>query len=259
MSKKKTYIGLIVFIIIFFIVMFALFGIDNIRRNRYTTVLIVGNNNVWSYQKQKWANYSSLSSINDLNWQEYNIYLNNEEFGKYQLWHDDKWYAFDNKKNAIKLEGDLLAYKANHKMPIHKFTEETITDMDPVYQMLEDNGVDASSKFTSSYKVTFDFDNDKVDEEFYLISNAFPMDFNPSKIFSLAFMVDEDKIYPIYTDVSENTSYDGCKPYYTTFLDVDNDKKYEFVLSCSRYSIYERIDMLYQFVDGEFKIIISNQ
>ena len=260
MSKNKTYIKIIIFIAVFFVIMFALFGVDNIRKNGYTTVLIVGDNTVWYYKKQNWVNYSNSSFSSDLDWQKYTVYLDNEKFGDYLLWHDDKWYAFDDKKNAISMNGKLLAYKSNHKISIHKFTEETIDDMTPVYQVLENNGLDKDSKFTSSYKVSFDYDNDDVEEEFYIISNAFPIGYDPSKTFSIAFMVDGDNIYPIYTDVSNNVStFDGCKPYYNTFLDVDNDKKYEFVLSCSRYGISDTVDMLYKNEDNEFKIIISNQ
>jgi len=32
-------------------------------------------------------------------------------------------------------------------------------------------------------------------EDFYLISNAFPLDFDPEKIFSIVFMVKNEKIY----------------------------------------------------------------
>ena len=259
MSKKKTYIILIVIILVFFLVMFSLFGIDNLKKNKYNTTLIVGDSTVWRYNKKNWINVTSKEDILDLNWEKYNVYLNNEEFGKYSLWHDDKWYAFDSKKNAINMDGNILAYKANYDISVFNFSEEEIDNYDVVKQVLEENDIDINSKFTISYKVSFDYDNDEEIEEFYLVTNTFPIDFSPDKIFSLVFMVDGDSIYPIYTDIGNNDVYGGCRPYFTSFLDVDNDKNYEFILSCSRYSVSKPIDMLYDFVDNEFKIIISNQ
>ena len=258
MRKKSTYIVLLVMLFVFFIVMFALFGVDNIKKSIYNTTLIVGDNTIWLYEKKNWLNLTNNTNIQDLNWDEYKVFVNNEEFGNYLLWHDDKWYAFDKKKNAVSIDGNLLAYKANYNIPVYKFTEEEISDTSTVIQMLKENDVDINSNFTSSYKVSFDYDNDNEEEEFYVISNAFPMD-NPEKIFSIVYMVDGDNIYPIYTDVSKNSSFNGCKPYFTSFLDVDNDKTYEFILSCSKYSVADTVDMLYKFTNNEFKIVISNQ
>ena len=96
-------------------------------------------------------------------------------------------------------------------------------------------------------------------EDFYLVSNAFPLDFDPEYIFSIAFMVKDKKIYYLYNDISKNTSFNGCKPYYNSFMDVNNDGVYEIILSCGKYSASEQVDMLYNYTDKGFKIIISNQ
>ena len=40
---------------------------------------------------------------------------------------------------------------------------------------------------------------------------------------------------------------------------VDDDRSYELILECSRYSVQEPVIMLYEFLDDEFKITISNQ
>lgn len=260
MSSKKTYISLIVIVLVFFLIMFALFGVDSLRREKYKTTLIVGDNTVWVYEKKNWYNYTDNDKLlQDLYWEKYKIFSDNKEFGDYLLWHSDKWYAFDDNKNAVNINGRLLAYKSNHKIKVLDFTEEEIDDYSVVKQVLENNGLDVNSKFTSNYKVSFDYDNDGEIEEFYIISNAFPIDFDPKDIFSIAFMVDSDNIYPIYTDISKNDSFNGCKPYYNAFLDYDNDKNYEFILSCSKYSVSTSIDMLYKYIDKEFKIVISSE
>lgn len=261
MQKKKTYIILLLILAVFFVVMFLVFGIDNIKQRNYDTTIIVGDNTVWNYSKERWINLTTKNSFENLNWKEFNIYLDNEEFGKYLLWHDDKWYAFDSKKNAVALDGNLIAYRANFKMKFLDFTKENIVKRDFVDYVLSENNLSLSSQFTSSSLIKLDYDNDGVLEEFYLISNAFPMDFDPEKIFSIVFMVKNDKVYYLYNDISTNRSFNGCKPYFNSFLDTNNDGVAEIILNCARYSTAEEINMLYEF-DKEkdaFKIVISNQ
>ena len=127
-------------------------------------------------------------------------------------------------------------------------------------KVLEEKGFSLSSNFTVLNKIDFDYDEDGQEEEFYVMSNVFPIDFIPDYLFSIVFMVKNGEIYYIYDDVSKNTGYNGCKPYFTSFLDTNNDGKYEFILSCGRYSNAHKNNMLYQFNDelDSFKILISN-
>ncbi len=256
MRGKKTYIVLIIIMLIFFLIMFVVFGLDNIKKESYDTTIIVGKNTVWSYKNKKWINISK--PYDKLNWKKYNVYLNNEYNGNRYLWYSDKWYIFDSKKNALKLEGDLLAYKSNYDISIYNFETSKIDDYFYVNSVLEENNLPSDSQYTSNYKIEFDYDNDGKEEEFYLITNAFPMEGEPEKIFSIVFMVKNEEIYPIYNNISNNTGFNGCKPYFNTFIDVDNDSKYEFILSCAKYSVSTTTDILYKFEDNEFKILISN-
>ena len=123
---------------------------------------------------------------------------------------------------------------------------------------MDEKGI-STNDFTSFYQIPFDFDNDGNLEMFYVVSNAFPIDFSPNHIFSLVFMEKNDIIYPIYTDISKNEVFNGCKPYFYSFLDIDMDRKSEFILSCSAYSVSSTTDMLYQFNDDQFQTVISNQ
>ena len=260
MVKKRTYIILIIIFTIFFLVMFVLFGIQNIKEEKQSAILIFGDNTLWSYNKREWLNLNESSSYDDLNWKNYEVFLNNEKIGNYNLWHYDKWYAFDNDNNSISLNGNLFAYNANYEINVYNFKLDQLEDNNIyVKRVLENNNLDTSSKFSSSGKVSFDFDNDGIIEDFYIISNVFAFDFTPDTIFSIVFMVKNDTIYSIYTDISSNDYFNGCKPFFNTFLDVNSDKKYEFVLSCGGYSISDRVDMLYKFDDKRFKIAVSNK
>ncbi len=258
MVKKRVYIFLLLFLVIFFIIMFWIFGLKNIKGENKSEILIVGDSSVWKYSKKKWFNITYKSSFQELSWKKYNVFVNNENVGYLSLWYNDKWYVFDDNNDAMKIDGDFFAYNANFDLKVKNFSIEDVDDFDVVNQVLESNDISTSSKFTSIYKINFDIDSDSNDEVFYLISNAFAMDFVPDKSFSIAFMVKDNNIYYIYKDVTDNKGFNGCKPFYNTFLDVDDDNTYEFILSCNAYSISKRTDMLYQFDEDGFKIIISN-
>lgn len=255
MKSKKVYIVLIAIIFIFFIVMFLLFGVDELKKESYNTTIIVGDDTVWKYDKKTWNN---VFSHDDVNWKKFDVYLDGEKKGNYYLWYSDGWYAFDNKKNAITIDSELLAINSNVDISVYNFIGDEITDYSYVYDVLKTNKLSNDNTYTSNQKVVFDFDNDGVEEEFYLITNAFSTESNIDKVFSIVFMVKNEKTYPIYTNISENTGFNGCMPYFSSFLDVDNDSKYEFILSCSKYSTSGTTRMLYEFNKDKFKILISN-
>ena len=256
MKSKKIYIVLILILFIFFLIMFCLFGIDNIKKSNIRTTIVVGDDTIWNLQKNKWT---SSSRKDLLNWKKFTVFTNNNKLGDYYLWFDDKWYLFDEKKNPVNLDGSLLAYRSNVDLNVLDFSLEEIEDFDYVYKVLEDVGLDLTNDFTVSRHISIDFDNDSILEDFYVISNVFAKDFDPSILFSIVFMVKDNEIYYIYKDISTNHGFNGCKPFFTSFLDTDLDGTSEFMLSCARYSVQGQINMLYKYENNKFKIKISNQ
>lgn len=259
MVDKKVYIVLLIIIIVFFVLMFSIFGIENIKQDNYQSTIIVGDDSLWTYSGREWISLGRSLESEKYNWQEYKVFEDSEELGNFTMWRDDKWYAFDDEKNAVPINGKLFAYSANYKMNVINFIEKNTTDMTYVKKVLKNNYLDEDSLLTSNYHITFDFDSDGVDEDFYIVSNAFPLDFEPNSVFSLAFMVKNDTIYEFYKNVKSGNSLDICKPYYHTVVDTNSDGVYEFILSCGNYSTNGTINMLYKFIDDEFKIVVSNQ
>ena len=259
MPSKKTYIILITIMVLFGIIMFLIFGIPNIRQENLESVLIVGDNTTWIYKDKKWFNQRYKTSKDRYSWQEFKVFEDNKELGTFYLWHDDKWYLFDKDKNAVLTSGKIIAYQSNYSMKLLEYTEDNVDDFTYVNEVLMNNNLSTSSKFSSIYKVSIDFDSDSNLEDFYIITNVFPLDFEPETSFAIAFMVKNDTIYTLYEDVSTSNGLNGCKPFYNTFIDTNIDGVYEVILSCGQYSAEEQIDMLYQFSEGEFKLLVSNQ
>lgn len=258
MDNKKTYIFLMTIVIAFGIIMYFVFAKPNIKSGKDSATFIVGDNTIWKYDNKKWLNITLSSSIKKLNWQKYKVFSDNKFLGTYQLMYNDKWYAFTDKNKAVNLNGKIFAYKSNYNINLLQFESKEITPDDYVYQVLSNNNISLSSKLTSLSKTDIDFDNDGKLESFYIVSNAFADNFSPEYTFAFVFMVKDKQIYEIYKDISKNEFYNGCKPYFTSFLDINNDNIYEFILSCGKYSIEEEVNMLYQLDNDNFKILISN-
>ena len=264
MRGKSTYIILITFLIVFCIFMIFLYGKGVFTKDKNELVLMVGDNTIWYSKDKKWFYVSSREDIDKLNWNNYYVYMDNNYFGNYYMWHDDKWYLFKEDKTAVLYEGELLAYKyqnSKKKMSVGNIKIENDVNQDFINKVLIDNNITdiSEEEYSVKHKASFDFDNDNNLEDFYIISNAFSNSISSNTVFSIVFMVDDGNITYIYQNVDTIKSFSGCKPFFRSFIDVDQDKTYELVLSCGRYSTDEEIDMLYQYKNGDFKILISNQ
>ena len=128
MPSKRVYVTLIVILIVFCVIMFLAFGVNNIRQENLSSTLIVGDNTTWSLSKKKWIYLRNNSTMEKYNWVKFHVFEDNKKLGDYLLWHGDKWYLFDDNKNAILTNGKLLAYYANYEMKVLDFDEENIED-----------------------------------------------------------------------------------------------------------------------------------
>lgn len=258
MSSRYKVITII--LVVYLVVFFLIYGLSNIKNGQRKLTLLVGDNTVWDYSNKSWLNITREETLDSLNWQEYKVFLDNKYFGEYSMWYDDnKWYAFNSNKTAVKMEGELIAYKANYDLKIKEFETKENNNNTYVHQVLKDNNLSTSSQMTVNNVVNFDIDADGVEEQFYVISNAFASDFYPDTIFSIVFMVKEQKIYSMYTNIEKANYGNGCKPYIRTFLDINDDDKHELILTCAKYSVQEPEDMLFQLNKEKFDLLISNQ
>jgi len=258
MSSRYKVITII--LVVYLVVFFLIYGLSNIKNGQRKLTLLVGDNTVWDYSNRSWLNITREETLDSLNWQEYKVFLDNKYFGEYSMWYDDnKWYAFNSNKTAVKMEGELIAYKANYDLKIKEFETKENNNNTYVHQVLKDNNLSTSSQMTVNNVVNFDIDADGVEEQFYVISNTFASDFYPDTIFSIVFMVKEQKIYSMYTNIEKANYGNGCKPYIRTFLDINDDDKHELILTCAKYSVQEPEDMLFQFNKEKFDLLISNQ
>ena len=69
----KKYRILLIILVVYFVVFFCVVGIGNLKRNGHQVTLLIGDNTVWNYNKQKWENITSDTIIDKLGWQKYNV------------------------------------------------------------------------------------------------------------------------------------------------------------------------------------------
>ena len=253
MKKKTRYIVLLVMLLVYFAVLFLVYGKDHLKKEKEEAVIIVGNDTIWKKEKQKWTSLKSLSDKKNLSWKLYDTYVDSKKIGKYYLWNDNtEWFLFDKEKNAYNYQGELLAYRANYKI--------TVTNYTYLDKLLSDNNLSNTGNPTISNVIKVDIDNDGIDEKFYTFSNAFSDDETlPENSYSFVFLEKESKTYMMYSYTGEFVGLSGCQPFINYLIDIDEDDNYEIVFTCSQYDQLPPINTLYKFDKDKFIEIIDNQ
>lgn len=253
-------IFVIVLIVIYCLVLFFFFGgFKRVSKEKNDVVLIPDQSTMWTYSKNHWTNVTLDESIEQLNWLKYNVYVDDEKIGNYYMWYDNsKWYLFDKDRNSINYEGELFAYNSNYDVKLVEYKDNEIEDFSYVDEMLKKkklNSID-NSEYVVSSQINIDVDNDGEEEVFYIVSNS-SISSNDTNNFSIIFMVKGDKIFDIYSEISNSST---CLPYISKFIDVDEDNKLELIVGCDSLSINGNKKFLYKFTkDNKYKIIVSNR
>ena len=253
-KNNKVYIVLIILLIAFFFAMYFLVGKKEIQKQKEELTLLLGEETVWVYQNQNWID--NTQNKNDYNWKKFQVFLDGKYQDEYYVWHDDKWYIFDDNKQPINYTENIIALRSNFDVNLKTFTSEEIEKDNIVFKILKDKGISENVDLTTCTQTKVDIDNDGKNESIYIVSNVFPMDFDPDTIFSLVYMEKDGNIYEIYSKEEKNDYNNGVKPYINSIIDVDNDGEFEIVISYAGYSVEKIENHLYKFINKQFKEII---
>lgn len=257
--NKTSLISIFVLLILASIFFFTI-GKNLIENNKINNVIIIDNNAIFKEQgNNKWKNIS-FNKITNYNWKKYNTYIDNSYYGKYYLYNNEKWYLFKDKTKAVNYDGNLLALGGNIKYKVVNFTTYDIEDYTYVKKVLNDNEISEKVFLTSDSLISIDINNDGIKESIYTISNKFSTENDSDIQFSFVFMVKNNKIIYLYKNIEKNQDniYVGCKPYINSILDINEDNKYEIILSCSYYSNNGIEHKMYKYENQEFKMLVSN-
>ena len=248
---KNTPVAIIVIIslTIFLLVFFLFSNRDGVvfTSSKSEGYLIVGQNSMFSYHNKKIYNVPINSNVmKELDWNEFKVLDNYKVKGNYLMHFDEKWYLFTKDRKAVTYESDsIIAYKANYKMNYVYKESIPIVDNEYVEKVADKKGV-AAENLTVNEEVNMDIDNDGKNETFYLISTALPVIPTEDKEYSIVFMVKDGKIYNIYDTLVAKIIPDICQPKIEGFINLNENNKYEVILSCSTIGPREQKVYLYE-------------
>jgi len=253
MKNKKTVIIIISIMVTYLILSIVLFGWNNLKNKFQTINIMLSTGDKISLKDGNWID---IKDEKEYNWNKFDIYVENNFFGNYNLLYNDKWYIFDNNRNSIKYDGRILGINGNIKYDVINFTEESFDNIgtNSLKKILDDNEIDYPKEFTYAKKSTLDIDGDEKDETIYTVSNAFTYESGLNKKFSIVFIENND-IDILYEDyVSSKDQYDLCVPKINSIIDINKDSKYEIILECNYFSVMGTCTSLYEPENGKYKL-----
>lgn len=236
----KKYKLIIIFALIYFsIVMAILFinGINDVEIVLYPNVSIKYDNKEYKnnefnsklkyniYVDNKYVTNSLLST------DEYSTYLNNEVLTNF--------IAISNKKI------ELVDYEIN-ELPKEEYES-----------VLNELGISKYGDMTLNKKILVDYDKDGILEEINVISNLFVdpfMDDIGDDKFSIVYTIDDSKKNVIYNNqFSEDIK--GCLISTPYIMDINNDKKYELITTCTYFDKLGTKVQIYELEKEEYKLV----
>lgn len=257
---NKKYIILFSVMIIYFLVIFGIFGVSSIKKERREAIILIDTETSWKLEKNNLTNIDNEDLEDEIAGKKFNVFIDNKKLGNYYLTKNNTYLLRDDTGKQIDYDlGSFLAINTNYNIAVLNLKTKKNQDRSYIDKVLSENNLNDIEAFTVDNYYQIDFDNDQVIENFYTISNAFARETSPKKVFTIAFMEKNGSIYYLYKAIENNDGQNGCKPYLNSLIDIDEDQVYEIVLSCGYYSVEKRLDMLYSFKDNQFKLLLSNQ
>ncbi len=257
--KEKTgrYKIVLVFLVIYVILMFVIFG-EKIFFPKQKTYLLIGSTAKWKFDGQNWTDLKEEEK-SEYTWKNYDIFTHEKKIGTYQVtYSENKWYLFEKDRTPVNYEGQILGVRSNKPYQVASYEPMDLEEEDAVYlnEVYQKHGLKENQRYTTGYKVYFDLDGDQEEEILYVITNQFPEDFAPSQLFNFVFVVDQNKIQMVYEETGSFTNmYDYCKIRLDYLIDVDNNKTYEIILNCGYFSTMGNCTSMYEKKGNKYRQI----
>ncbi|MDD3340781.1 MAG: hypothetical protein PHN72_01070 [Bacilli bacterium] len=254
---KKKYVILFIILGIYLVILFLMFGLKEFRNKHFEAFLMVSPSTRWQFTGGEWVDVKDPKAYNNL---DFDVYNDNTFLGKFNVVYNEKFYLFDQKKISQKYTGNMLAYRGNRDIDIIKYDEEQIDTEDTsiIQKVLNENEIKYSAEKVSGTKTKLDVNNDGKQETIYVITNVFNNDVTQSdSIFGMSFIIEENHIDYLYKriDIYENMIKDMCRPTLHSIIDIDKDKKYEFIMSCSYFSQKGTCNSMYDNQENKYEIL----
>lgn len=247
---RKKIIEIIMFLLISINVIIIIYNYyDNNK-----SILIVGSNTIIEYKNNKISKIKQNTSINKrFNYKKFNVYNDGSfeecyiDFSKYSD-DDSSYIVYDSGLQEIELSNNLIAYTGNLNISIENASlnyEMNDNDQSIIERYLNEEEYNLDELNFS--KVEIDMNNDSKKETIYTINNFNSIE-SSNTTFCYVFLVDNGNIIDIKREkVNSSKYYIINASSFSNAIDIDNDGKYEIVLS----SYYDESTPYYEFYKYE--------
>ena len=222
MNKFVHKFKFIIMIFIVFIIGIVIF----LKRDRI--VIIDGVNGVFTYNG-KWKYNRKFKKYNS---KKFNIYSGVKYLGNYKINYGSGWVVY-NSDRIIPYDYDLIAINKDN-IKVVSYNEKNEGYDSEVVSFLSSRNIYSSDYYYSVY--SYDFDNDNVSEQLFIVSN-FSMQGSEDKMYSFAFIYNNNKFYPIKQSIATDLSK---IEFYSLSTVLDNDGHKQFILNTDYFSKPDR-------------------
>lgn len=235
MEEKKVYKTVIIGVIIYVIVMLAIFLPKYISDRRDNLYILSG-----EFIKIKYSggNWSNIEDSDDYKLKEFEVYESDNYKGKYKILYTNKFYLYDSNGKNTSYEGQLFAYTGSLKLSVvtDMITEISESDKVIIQKVLDKLNINEYKNLNTFQKVSLDTDKDGITENIYSISNYYTED-SLDKVFSIVFTEENGNINILKEKViSADKIYEEPSYEINKVIDIKDDKKYEIMIEQSYYS-----------------------
>lgn len=193
-----------------------------LKRDRI--VIIDGVNGVFTYNG-KWKYNKKFEKYDS---KKFNVYSGTEYLGDYKIKYGSGWVVYSSKE-IIPYDYDLVATNRDN-IKVVTYTEDDDGYDSIVVQFLNSRNIYSNNYHYSVY--SYDFDNDSLDEQIFLVSN-FSMQSTEDKMYSFAFIYNDSKFYPIKQSITTDLSKIEIYSFSTI---LNNDSHIQFIVNTNYFS-----------------------
>lgn len=228
MENKKKVMIVVSILLVYFIIMIVLFGLDQLKNKFQKLEILMAPDTYLKYENGHWKD---VIETRDLLGHSYHVYDNHKFlYDGILQYTNDRWYAFDTQNQPLSLPDHFFAYRGNMKVEIaqnYQVIDMSDDEIIEAKKFLKENKILFEPEFTKTQKISFDFNSDGIEEKIYIISNTLGME-EQKTYFSIAYLKTGEQLEPIILDISENM-YDIPSLNLKEIIDYNNDQKYELI------------------------------
>ncbi len=252
-KNNKAYVAII--IILFIYLLFAYIFYKKQPEKKKTNTLIVTDNSKYIYNNKQ---LTKLEDESLANWNDYNIYINNKYIGEYKLQYNDKWYIYNEQRDPIKYEGNVIAF-SNIDMNVFDYNRINIMDNEQnmIKNYLEKENITFVDYNIYNSKVEIDLDDDGKTEKIYIINSK--INDNEENIFSMILVEKNNKLIPVISKVIPKNEYSDIDIYdLYGIIDIDKDDKKEIIISKMIYSQPDSsCEIIFKYENGKYNKLVD--